>query len=127
MRHVGCRSAGLLVLFSVVTIGCGNPSHSPSVNGPLRTASPSPPPSITTLSPTGAPSNSAPFTMQVNGNNFLPDAIVVWNGSPVSTRFVNSQQLFADLTATNLMLSGMVQVFVRTGGLNSNTVEFNLQ
>jgi hypothetical protein len=64
--------------------------------------------------------------MEVDGANFGTDAIVFWNGNPLLTRFVNSQQLFADLTSTNLMFSGMVQVYVRTGGLNSNTVEFNL-
>ena len=65
--------------------------------------------------------------MDVNGANFGPDAIVFWNGQPLFTRFVNSQHLFADLASANLMLPGMIQVYVRTAGLNSNTVEFGLQ
>jgi hypothetical protein len=126
MRYIGCRSAGLLVLFSLITMGCGSPSHSPNnSNGPIRVLSASPP-SIAALSPNGAPVNSVPFTIEVDGANFLPDAIVFWNGTPLFTTFVNSQQLLADLTTTNLMFAGMIKIYVRTGGLNSNTVEFDL-
>jgi len=64
--------------------------------------------------------------MELDGANFLTDAIVFWNGTPVSTTFVNSHQLLANLNGTNLMLSGMIQVYVRTGGVNSNTLEFDL-
>jgi hypothetical protein len=39
---------------------------------------------------------------------------------------VNSQKLLADIRSTNLMLSGMVPVYVRTSGLNSNPAEFDL-
>jgi hypothetical protein len=67
-----------------------------------------------------------PFTIEVDGANFTIDAIVFWNGTPLFTRFVNSQKLLADIRSTNLMLSGMVPVYVRTSGLNSNTVEFDL-
>jgi len=68
-----------------------------------------------------------PFTIEIDGVNFLPDAIVFWNGTPLSTRFQNSRQLLADLTATNLMLKGEVPVYVRTGGINTNPVTFDLQ
>jgi hypothetical protein len=64
--------------------------------------------------------------MEVNGTNFDTDAVVFWNGTPLLTRFVNSQQLLADLTSTNLMFAGTIPVYVRTHGLNSNTVEFDL-
>jgi len=125
MRHIGCRSAGLLVL-SLIMMGCGSPSHPPNAtNGPTRVFSDSPP-SIAALLPNGAPVNSVPFTMEVDGANFLPDAIVFWNGTPLSTTFMDSRQLLADLTSPNLMLAGMIKVYVRTGGLNSNTVEFDL-
>jgi hypothetical protein len=88
-----------------------------------------PPPlplSFATLLPNSAPVNSVPFTIEVNGANFDTAAVVFWNGTPLLTRFVDSQRLLADLTGTNLMLAGMVHVYVRAGGLNSNTVEFDL-
>jgi IPT/TIG domain-containing protein len=64
--------------------------------------------------------------MTVNGTNFLTDAIVVWNGTPLSTTFVSSNQLVAVLEETNLMNVGLIRVFVRTGALNSNTVDFDV-
>ena len=125
MRYLGYRPAGLFVLCCVFTIGCGNPSHAPTSIGPTKVFSSSPP-SLATLSPNAAPSNSVPFSVELNGANFLTDAIIFWNGNPVSTTFVSSHQLLANLNSTNLMLSGMIQVYVRTGGLNSNTLEFDL-
>jgi hypothetical protein len=64
--------------------------------------------------------------MTINGTNFLTDAIVIWNGTPLSTTFVRSKQLVAVLGETNLMNVGSIRVFVLTGGLNSNTVDFDV-
>ena len=127
MRPIGFSSAALVFVLGLISVGCGDPSHSPTpANGPARGVFSSPP-SIAALQPNSVPINSVPFTMEVDGNNFAPDAIVFWNGTPLHTRFVSSQQLFADLTTADLMLSGRVPVYVRTGGLNSNTVTFDMQ
>ena len=126
MRYPGFLPASLLVLFILITLGCGNPSHNPNATPGTFKVFSSSPPSVTSLLPNSAPVNSVPFTMEVNGTNFDADAVVFWNGTPLFTTFVNSQQLLADLTSTKLMLAGMVQVYVRTDGLNSNTAEFDL-
>jgi len=39
---------------------------------------------------------------------------------------VTSKQLLVTLTDTDLTNFGLVPVFVRTGGLNSNTVDFDV-
>ena len=126
MRYPGFLPATILVLFILFTLGCGGPSHNPNATPGTFKVSSSSFPSITTLLPNSAPTNSVPFTMEIIGTNFDADAVVFWNGTTLFTRFVNSQQLFADLTGTNLMLAGTVHVYVRTHGLNSNTVEFDL-
>jgi hypothetical protein len=126
MRYPRFLPASLLVPFILFSLGCGTPSHNPNaIQGTFKVSSSSPP-FITTLLPNSAPVNSVPFTMEVNGADFDTDAVVFWNGTPLFTRFVNSHQLLADLTSTNLMLAGAVHVYVRTDGLNSNTVEFDL-
>jgi len=126
MRFPGFLPASSLLLFILISLGCGTPSHNPNPNsGPLRVLTVSSP-SVTTLLPNSAPVNSVPFTMEVVGANFDTNAVVYWDGTPLSTTFVNPQQLFADLASTNLMLAGTIQVYVRTDGLNSNTVEFDL-
>jgi hypothetical protein len=117
MRYFG------LVLASLLLIGCGTPGSSKS--DPLREFVSSPP-SIAELTPGSVPVNSVPFTMTINGSNFLPDAVVFWQGTPQSTLFVTPNQLMVKLTDTDLMFMGMVPVYVRTGGQNSNTVDFEV-
>jgi IPT/TIG domain len=117
MRFASVMLACLLV-FGCGT-GSGNDPHG------LKTSAFSPP-SITELVPNSVPVNSVPFAITINGTNFLTDAIVVWNGTPLSTTVVSSNQLVAVLEATNLMNVGLIRVFVRTGGLNSNTVDFDV-
>jgi hypothetical protein len=78
------------------------------------------------LSPGTVPVNSVPFTMTVNGTNFGTDAVVFWNDVPQSTRFVNPKQLLVAVTETDLMQFGLAHVYVRTGGGNSNTLDFDV-
>jgi len=113
----------VLVLASLLLIGCGTSDQSKS--DPLKVFVSSPP-SIAELTPGSVPVNSVPFTMTLNGSNFLPDAVVFWQGTPQSTLFVTPNQLTVKLTDTDLMFMGMVPVYVRTGGQNSNTVDFEV-
>ena len=113
-----------IFLVIVFTFGCGddpvNRSQAPHF-GVVFT-----PPSLATLQPSSVPVNSPPFTMTVNGANFRTDALLVWNGVPQHTIFVNSSQLLVTVTDVDLMFVGLAHVFVRTGGLNSNTLDFNV-
>jgi len=83
-------------------------------------------PAITALSPTSVPVNSVPFTMTINGTNFGTDAVVFWNGIPQKTTVITPQQLMVAVTDADLTDSGLVRIFVRTGGQNSNTVDFDV-
>jgi hypothetical protein len=112
----------LLLLVCLVSVGCGSPAgnHDParvftSVN-----------PAISTLAPSSVPVNSVPFTLTVNGSDFGTDAVVFWAGAPLNTRVISSMQLIAQLQPTNLQFAGLVPVYVRTQGFNSNTVDFNV-
>jgi hypothetical protein len=110
------------LLFAILlAVSCGSPSHSRATFGFGLV-----PPSLTELSPGAAPANTAPFTMTVNGANFYPDAVVFWNGTPQSTRFISSNQLLVAVTSEDLMQFGLAQVYVRTGGLNTNTLDFDV-
>jgi hypothetical protein len=121
MRYFG------LLLVSLLAIGCGTPglNHDPANNGPLKVAILSSP-SIATLTPDSVPVNSVPFAMTINGSNFGLDAVAFWQGTPQSTFFVTSNQLMVKVTDSDLMFMGLVPVYVRTGGQNSNTVTFDV-
>jgi len=64
--------------------------------------------------------------MTVNGSNFGTDAVVFWQGTAQATFFVTSKQLVVNVTDTDLMFMGSVPIYVRTGGQNSNTANFDV-
>lgn len=116
------RITGLLFAI-VLTVGCGAAGiHDPKVTFGTNFT----PPALMELSPSTVPVNSTPFVMTVNGNNFGTDAVVFWNDMPQNTRFVNSKQLQVAITDTDLTQFGLAHVFVRTGGLTSNTLDFDV-
>jgi hypothetical protein len=117
------RLFSLLLLVSL-GVGCGAGTRTPS-NDP-RAGFGFSPPSINALTPNSSPVNSVPFTMTIQGSNFGTDAVVFWNGTAQHTTFISSSQLLVTVTDTDLMFAGLTQVFVRTGGLNSNTLDFNV-
>ncbi|HEV7396170.1 MAG TPA: IPT/TIG domain-containing protein [Pyrinomonadaceae bacterium] len=119
---IGMRFTSV-ILASLLAFGCGNGSGNDPHGFKTSTFSP---PSITELVPNSVPVNSVPFAFTVNGTNFSTDAIVVWNGTPLSTTFLSSNQLVAVLAAIDLMNVGLIRVYVRTAGLNSNTVDFDV-
>jgi hypothetical protein len=107
-------------LVVLLTVGCG--TGDPHTRFGISFS----PPALLQLSPNAVPVNSTPFVMTVTGANFGADAVVYWNGLPQSTRFVSSTQLLARVTDADLTQFGLAQVFVRTGGLTSNTMDFDV-
>ena len=116
MRFTGLSLAILL------TVGCGAGGRDPNTTFGIGFT----PPALMELTPKSVPVNSVPFTLIVNGANFGPDAVVFWNDAPQSTRFLSPQQLQVAVTEADLMQFGLAHIFVRTGGLNSNTVDFDV-
>ncbi|HWO34234.1 MAG TPA: IPT/TIG domain-containing protein [Candidatus Acidoferrum sp.] len=112
-----------LLLVSLFAIGCG--TTRPASGDPFKMFVVSVP-SITTLTPNSVPVNSVPFAMTINGSNFGTDAVVFWHGTPQSTFVVTSSQLMFNVTNADLMFTGLVPIYVRTGGQNSNTVDFDV-
>jgi len=90
---------------------------------------PNPTPMISSLSPPFVTANAAPFTLQVDGANFVPGATVYFGGQPRSTTFVSPTQLNASILASDLDNDGSAVVFVFNplpGGGASTSVEFSL-
>lgn len=111
-----------VIAISVFSVGCGNAAHT----DPFKTTTNFAPPAIASLTPSTVPVNSVSFTMVVTGTNFGTDSVVFWHGTPRFTRVVNSTTLQVAVTQTDLDYAGMVPIYVRTAGLNSNTVEFDV-
>jgi len=106
----------------VLSLGCGTTTHDPKATfGTSFT-----PPALNAIDPNTVPVNSTPFVMTLNGHNFGRDAIVFWNNVPHMARFVSSTQLQVSVTADDLTIFGLVQVYVQTAGMTSNTVDFDV-
>jgi hypothetical protein len=88
---------GVVFLHTALT----NPSTS---NNPV--------PAISELSPSSAYVGSANLQMAVVGNNFVPGAVVQWNGADRTTTFVSSTQLNVYISSADLANPGTASVTV---------------
>jgi Lactonase, 7-bladed beta-propeller len=94
-------------------------------NGPSTTLNPSP--MISSLSPPSSVATDTPFTLQINGANFMPGSKVYFGGQLRNPSFVSSTQLNANILATDIDNDGNAVVFVFNplpGGGASTSVEF---
>lgn len=69
-------------------------------------------PSVASISPSTASAGAAGLLLTVNGNDFSSNAVVVWNGSPLTTSFVNGNQLTATISATQIAQPDTALVYV---------------
>jgi hypothetical protein len=115
---LGSRSANLLIgvqgLTQKVTISLDGTGGSPL-------------PTLTSLSPAAAYVNSAGFTLTVNGTGFVSGAVVYWQNIALTTSFVSSTQLTAQVPASDLSGTGSDFVDVgNPGGIFSGALFFNV-
>jgi hypothetical protein len=69
-------------------------------------------PGVASLSPVLTHANSGGISLTINGTNFVPGAIVNWNGSARATTFVSTSQLTASVTAADLATVGLANVTI---------------
>lgn len=117
MRSLG-STFGAVVLAAVLLVlgGCSQVIQNPT-------------PSLKSLSPSSAPAQGASFTLQVSGSDFVFGATIVWNGSPLSTIFVNDGTLTALVNPVFLSIPGTAAIEVLNpapGGGYSNSVNFTV-
>ncbi|MDT7581067.1 MAG: galactose oxidase, partial [Pseudonocardiales bacterium] len=91
----------------------GVPSVAKIVNLGSAGAS-NPVPALASLAPTSTAAGSPPFTLTVNGSNFLPISTVRWNGGDRTTAFVSATRLQASIPAADVASAGTAQVTVAT-------------
>jgi hypothetical protein len=73
-----------------------------------------PPPVLTTVSPSRTFVGGGSFTLTVTGSSFVPSSVVLWNGASRPTTFVSTTQIRAAIGAADIQSTGTVQVAVRT-------------
>ncbi len=72
-------------------------------------------PTATSISPTAATVGDGAFTLTVSGTNFVNGSTVGFAGSSRPTSFVNSAEVTATITASDLSAAGTFNITVATG------------
>jgi hypothetical protein len=82
-------------------------------------------PVITGLGPMGGVNAGGPaFTLDVAGKNFLSGAVVKWNSTRLTTRFVNASGLTAAVPASLIVTPGTANITVTDSGGTSAPQQF---
>lgn len=88
-----------------------------------------PPPTLTSVSPTSANSGDSPFKLTVTGASFGSASRVQWNGSSLPTTYISATQLIASVPASDVAAAGTAQVTVfnpSPGGGASSALTFTI-
>ncbi|MFY9559466.1 MAG: IPT/TIG domain-containing protein [Terriglobales bacterium] len=111
---------GVLVTLTLLTAGCGGYGSNNMGGGAGA-------PNITSLTPNMANANDPAFTLTVNGSGFGTDSVVYWNGAALPSAYGTGTKVTAQVPAMDVMNAGMFPVYVRSGGKNSNMINFTVQ
>jgi len=115
------------------------PPPTPYVAPPVvfRTPTPIPPPKpaptppllVAFVTPQSVYAGSKTFRMEVSGDKFTPDSVILFNGTQLPTTFISPQKLVADVPSNFITNEGAVQIMIQTpdGKLFSNTFTLNVE
>ena len=112
-------SLGLLLAITLMGAGCGYGSHN-YMNGNGT-------PKITQLTPASTLAGGPAFALTIEGTGFGTDSLVYWDTMTRTTTYDTTSQVTADITAADIMNAGTVQIYVHSGGANSNAMTFTIQ
>lgn len=78
------------------------------------------PPALLSLNPSSATAGGAEFTLILNGANFTPGSILIWDETPMTANFKSAEQLTAVIPASLIASAGTASVAViSSGGVSS--------
>ena len=105
------------------------PTPKPATPTPVPTPEPTPHFLASNIAPSSVYAGSKGFRLEVNGDRFMPDSRIYFNGNEIPTVFVSPQKLVADIPANLISSEGSRQVIVQTpdGRMYSNQVMLNVQ
>ncbi|MHB8423702.1 MAG: hypothetical protein ACYDB9_00895 [Gammaproteobacteria bacterium] len=109
------RNIGLL-LFAAAIGGCGGGGG----GNPQSTGTQNPTPVIRSINPSGVVSGGQGFTLTVNGSNFVKGSTVIWDVNSLTTKFVSSSQLQAQVPSSDLLNIATAGVSVLNSTASNN-------
>lgn len=94
----------------------------------LPEVTPNPAPFLRSLSPYDTYAGSGDLNLIANGNSFVQGGMIIWDGQPLTTNFIDSSRLSAIVPYANLKTPGEHTVFIQNpapGGGNSAPTSFS--
>ena len=86
-----------------------------------------PTPGLVSASPSSVTAASANLNLTVTGSNFVPGAVLTWNGAERSTTFVDSSHLTAAIQASDVSKAATATLAINNpGSNNSNSILFTI-
>ena len=87
-------------------------NNSASTSLTIASSSYEPTPVLQAITPNSAQAGATDTTITLTGANFSADSAVLWNGAPITTSFVSSTSLTANLGASQLSTFGWATIAV---------------
>ncbi|MBB5344386.1 beta strand repeat-containing protein [Tunturibacter empetritectus] len=120
-----------MVVFSLSLTGCSGGSSGSTTSNSGGSGTQAPAPAVTGVSPTNVPAGSGPFTLTVTGSNFQPQSAISWNGTALTTTYVNATTLTTTVPANLAALASAANVTVtnpdgQTSGGGSSTQQVSV-
>jgi hypothetical protein len=107
----------------------GSSEFAQSTSNSLTETIANPVPVISILSPANATAGGAAFTLTINGSSFINGSTIYSGSTALTTQYVSSTQLKAQVLAANIASAGVLDVSVQSpapGGGTSNTLQFEV-
>lgn len=92
----------------------------------VGTNPPPPVPTLTGLAPSSVQAGSGNLPVTVTGTNFINPTTLVFGGNSISTTFINTTSLTANISSTLLTTAGSITVTVTNANGTSNSVFFTV-
>lgn len=100
----------LLTAVAATGVGCGYSSHATTPQAPGTM------PAIAQLTPPSTAAGSSQFPLTVQGTNFSSNAVVNFNGAPMTTTFDSATEVKATIPASAVATASTAKVTVTNPG-----------
>lgn len=129
--HAAANAVAFPTQPTIVNAGNSNNGQQTYTLNVTVSAMPNPVPSTTSLSPMSTTAGAlSPLALTVIGSNFVSSSVVQWNGTALTTNFVDSGHLSTSIPTSDLAASGTGNVTVMTpapgGGTSSPALVFTI-
>jgi len=107
------------LIMALVACGLASACSDYNTNLSIQTSSST----LTFVSPQTASVGGQGFTITANGAGFVTGALILWNGTPLTTTLVSALQLTAPVPASDLTTAGTVQIAVQIPGSSQSATQ----